>query len=59
MKKLYTPKDLMEIFGKCRKTISRYEQQGLLKPIKVNSRVFLYDPDEVEELFDNLKGKAA
>jgi len=59
MSKLIKPDDLCEILGVCRRTLSRWEEQGLIRSIKINARVFRYDPEDVEAMIENLKGKAA
>jgi predicted site-specific integrase-resolvase len=59
MKKLVKPEDICETLGVCRRTLSRWEDQGLIRPIKVNARVFRYDPEDVEAMILTLKGEAA
>lgn len=57
--KLVKPAELCEALGVCRKTLTRYEEQGLIRPVKINGRVFRYDPEEIGRLIENLKGKVA
>lgn len=59
MKKLLKPEDVCEGLGICRRTLARYEDQNLIKPIRINARVFRYDPEDVAAMIDNLKGRAA
>lgn len=59
MKILIKPDDLCEMLGVCRRTLSRWEEQGLIRSLKINARVFRYDPEDVEAMIENLKGKAA
>jgi predicted site-specific integrase-resolvase len=59
MKSLIKPKDLCKSIGVCRRTLARYEEQGLIRSVKLNARVFRYDPKDVEVMIENLKGKAA
>jgi predicted site-specific integrase-resolvase len=59
MTNLIKPEDLCEMLGVCRRTLTRYEEQGLIRPIKLNARVFRYDPEDVAVMIENLKGKAA
>lgn len=59
MKKLLAPKVVCDSLGVCRRSLARYEQQGLIRPIKINSRVFRYDPEDIEALVEKLKGEAA
>jgi len=59
MKKLLTPKELGDALGVCRRTITRWEDRGLIQSIKMNARVFRFDPDDVDALVENLKGRAA
>jgi len=58
-KQLLKPEELCEILSVCRRTLSRWEEQGLIRSVKVNARVFRYDPEDIETLIENLKGKAA
>ena len=59
MIKLIKPEDLCKMLGVCRRTLARYEEQGLIHPVKLNARVFRYDPEDVATMIQNLKGKAA
>jgi predicted site-specific integrase-resolvase len=59
MKKLVKPEDICETLGVCRRTLSRWEDQGLIRSIKVNARVFRYDPEDVEAMILTLKREAA
>jgi predicted site-specific integrase-resolvase len=58
-KKLIKPDDLCEMLGVCRRTLTRYEDQGLIRSIKLNARVFRFCPEDVEAMIENLRGKAA
>lgn len=42
--------DVRRMFGVTRLTLYRYVKEGKLTPIKVNSKVYLYDEDEVYRL---------
>ena len=53
------PAELCHELGICRRTLARYEDQGLIKPIKFNARVFRYDLVDVEAMLLKLKGEAA
>jgi predicted site-specific integrase-resolvase len=53
------PAELCEELGICRRTLARYEDQGLIRPIKFNARVFRYDLADVEVMLLKLKGEAA
>jgi len=59
MSKLLKPEDLCDMLGVCRRTLTRWEEQGLIRSIKVNARVFRYDPEDVEAMILTLKGEAA
>ena len=59
MNKLLKPEEVCEGLGICRRTLARYEDQDLIKPIKVNARVFRYDPADVAAMINNLKAKIA
>lgn len=54
---LMKPTDLCQELGVCRKTLSRYEDLGYIKPIKINSRCFRYKMQDIEALLDHLQGK--
>lgn len=47
---LLTPKELGDMLGLTRKTLSRYEKSGLLHPIKLNSRVVRYAQSDIDEM---------
>ena len=59
MKILITPEDLCRSLGVCRRTLARWEEQGLIRSVKINARVLRYDPEDVEAMIENFKGKAA
>lgn len=56
---LLKPSQVCEFLCICRKTLTRYENRGLIKAIKFNSRVFRYDPDDVSEMVEKHKKGAA
>ena len=56
---LLKPEDLCNMLGVCRRTLARYEEQELIKPLRINARVFRYDPEDVAAMLQALKGKAA
>jgi DNA-binding transcriptional MerR regulator len=47
---LLSRRDVAELFGVVPVTIKRWEQKGILTPIKVNERIVRYHPDEVNKL---------
>jgi predicted site-specific integrase-resolvase len=47
---LLTRRDIAELFGVVPVTVKRWEQKGILTPIKVNERIVRYHPDEVNKL---------
>ena len=54
---LLKPTDLCQELGVCRKTLSRYEDLGYIRPIKINSRCFRYKMQDIEALLDHLQRK--
>ena len=56
---LLSSKEVSEILGLSRRTLARYEEQGILKPVKLNSRVIRYYRNEIEDMLANLKKGAA
>ena len=56
---LLTPKEVCSYLGICRRSLSRWEDKKLIQPIKVNDRVFRYDPEDVAAMIEKLKGQAA
>jgi predicted site-specific integrase-resolvase len=52
------PAELCQELGVCRRTLTRYEEQGFITPVKFNSRSFRYRMADISALFDRLQGKA-
>jgi predicted DNA-binding transcriptional regulator AlpA len=50
-KKVYRVKDIVEMFGVGRSTVWLYVKEKKLTPIKVSSRVTVFDAKEVHKLF--------
>jgi len=50
-KKVYRVKDIVEQFGVSRSTVWLYAKEKKLTPIKVSSRVTVFDAKEVHKLF--------
>jgi DNA-binding transcriptional MerR regulator len=47
---LLTRREVAELFGVVPVTVKRWEQKGILTPIKVNERIVRYHSDEVKKL---------
>lgn len=47
---LLSRKQVASLFGVCKETIRRWEQQGLFKPVIVNSRVLRYQVADIEAI---------
>lgn len=47
-RKLISTKEACEILGVCSMTLRRYEQKGLLTPIRYTPRKIRWDQDEIE-----------
>ena len=52
---LLNPKQLCEMLGLSRRTLSRYEAAGLLHPIKLNRRVIRYAQSDVDDMLQKFK----
>jgi predicted DNA-binding transcriptional regulator AlpA len=50
-KKVYRVKEIVELFGVGRSTVWLYAKEKKLTPIKVSSRVTVFDVKEVHKLF--------
>lgn len=47
---LLSRKQVANLFGVCKETIRRWEQQGLFKPVIINSRVLRYRMADVQSV---------
>ena len=47
---LLSRKQVASLFGVCKETIRRWEQQGLFKPVIINSRVLRYRMADVQSI---------
>ena len=47
---LLSRKQVASLFGVCKETIRRWEQQGLFKPVIINSRVLHYRMADVQSI---------
>jgi len=47
---LLSRKQVANLFGVCKETIRRWEQQGLFKPVVINSRVLRYHVSDVNNI---------
>jgi len=52
---LLSPKQLGAMLGLSRRTLARYENDGLLNPIKLNARVTRYARTDVENMLAKFK----
>lgn len=52
---LLSPKQLGSMLGLSRRTLARYEAEGLLSPIKLNARVTRYVRADVEGMLSKFK----
>jgi predicted site-specific integrase-resolvase len=60
MLKLLTPHEVCKELGVCRRTLRRYEEAGLIAPVKLNQRKFLYLREDIEAMLQKFKaGRAA
>ena len=50
---LLTRKEVADLFGVVPVTVKRWEQEGILRPIRVNSRTVRYKYREVLKLMDS------
>ena len=54
-KRFLSGRDVMAMFGltgKSNRTLRAWEQQGRLHPIRINQRVVVYDPQDVERMIE-------
>lgn len=47
---LLSRKQVASLFGVCKETVRRWEQQGMFKPVIINSRVLRYHLDDVNSI---------
>ena len=52
---LMTCRQVADYLGVCTHTVTRYTAQGLLKPIRFNSRLIRYRPSDVKRLVDGAR----
>lgn len=52
---LLNPKELGDMLGLSRRTLSRYEKSGHLHPIKLNKRVIRYALSDVDQMLEKFK----
>lgn len=52
---LLKPNEVCDALRVCRKTLTRYENLGLIQPIRLNQRVFRYRTQDVELLIETLQ----
>ena len=52
---IYTAKDLQKVFKISSVTLWRWENEGILKPIRVSGRKKYYDAETVQQLIDGGK----
>jgi DNA-binding transcriptional MerR regulator len=50
--RLLTRREVAELFGVAPITVRRWEEKGILTPIRVNERIVRYHPDEVTKLME-------
>jgi predicted site-specific integrase-resolvase len=52
--------DTCEYLQVCRRTLKRYEDAGLLAPVKLNKRKFLFLKEDIDAMLEKFKsGRAA
>ena len=51
-----TAKAAAERLGVCSRSVFRYAERGLLRPIRLSPRMIRFDAEEVEELLDGRGG---
>ena len=50
MKKILSPKEVLDLLGVCQATLYRYRKDGKLKPVRINARNFRYQASDVAAL---------